>query len=56
MEIPKGDTARGGKTLIGGSIVIKGELSCGEDLYRRPSGRHHRPERKPPDYRTERSR
>ena len=27
------DTARGETTLIGTSIVIKGELSCGEDLY-----------------------
>jgi len=26
-------TARGETTLIGTSIVIKGELSCGEDLY-----------------------
>ena len=34
METPKApDTARGGMTLIGKSIVIKGELSCGEDLY-----------------------
>jgi cytoskeletal protein CcmA (bactofilin family) len=27
------ETARGETTLIGTSIVIKGELSCGEDLY-----------------------
>src|SRR5438105_1379167 len=27
------DTARGETTLIGPSIVITGELSCGEDLY-----------------------
>ena len=34
METPKGpDTAGGEMTLIGKSIVIKGELSCGEDLY-----------------------
>jgi cytoskeletal protein CcmA (bactofilin family) len=34
METPKTpDTARGEMTLIGKSIVIKGELSCGEDLY-----------------------
>jgi cytoskeletal protein CcmA (bactofilin family) len=34
METPKAlDTARGGMTFIGKSIVIKGELSCSEDLY-----------------------
>jgi len=34
MEKPKApETARGETTLIGTSIVIKGELSCGEDLY-----------------------
>jgi cytoskeletal protein CcmA (bactofilin family) len=35
METPKvPETARGGETtLIGTSIVIKGDLSCGEDLY-----------------------
>jgi cytoskeletal protein CcmA (bactofilin family) len=34
METPKArDTARGEVTLIGKSVVIKGELSCGEDLY-----------------------
>lgn len=34
MESPKApETARGETTLIGTSIVIKGELSCGEDLY-----------------------
>jgi cytoskeletal protein CcmA (bactofilin family) len=34
MEMPKApDTARGEITLIGKSVVIKGELSCGEDLY-----------------------
>ena len=34
METPKApDTARGEMTLIGKSVVIKGELSCGEDLY-----------------------
>ena len=34
METPKvPETARGETTLIGTSIVIKGELSCGEDLY-----------------------
>jgi cytoskeletal protein CcmA (bactofilin family) len=27
------DTARGEMTLIGQSVVIKGELSCSEDLY-----------------------
>jgi hypothetical protein len=32
METPKApETARGETTLIGTSIVIKGELSCGED-------------------------
>jgi cytoskeletal protein CcmA (bactofilin family) len=34
METPKApETARAETTLIGKSIVIKGELSCGEDLY-----------------------
>jgi cytoskeletal protein CcmA (bactofilin family) len=34
METPKApDTARGETILIGKSVVIKGELSCGEDLY-----------------------
>jgi len=34
METPKApETARGETTLIGTSIMIKGELSCGEDLY-----------------------
>src|SRR5258705_9765453 len=34
METPKApDTARGEMTLIGKSVVIKGELSCSEDLY-----------------------
>ena len=34
METPKApDTARGEMTFIGKSIVIKGEVSCGEDLY-----------------------
>jgi len=34
METPKApDTARGEMTLIGKSVVIKGELSCNEDLY-----------------------
>jgi cytoskeletal protein CcmA (bactofilin family) len=34
METPKApDTARGEMILIGKSVVIKGELSCGEDLY-----------------------
>ncbi len=34
METPKApETARAETTLIGTSIVIKGELSCGEDLY-----------------------
>src|SRR3989442_14787810 len=34
MVTPKApETARGETTLIGTSIVIKGELSCGEDLY-----------------------
>jgi cytoskeletal protein CcmA (bactofilin family) len=34
METPKApDTASGEMTLIGKSIVIKGEISCGEDLY-----------------------
>ena len=34
METPKApETARGETTLIGTSIVIKGELSCAEDLY-----------------------
>jgi cytoskeletal protein CcmA (bactofilin family) len=34
METPKApETASGQTTLIGTSIVIKGELLCGEDLY-----------------------
>jgi hypothetical protein len=34
METPKApETASGETTLIGTSIMIKGELSCGEDLY-----------------------
>jgi cytoskeletal protein CcmA (bactofilin family) len=34
METPKApDALRGETTVIGKSIVIKGELSCGEDLY-----------------------
>lgn len=34
METPKApEIARGETTLIGASIMIKGELSCGEDLY-----------------------
>jgi cytoskeletal protein CcmA (bactofilin family) len=34
METPKApDAARGEVTLIGKSVVIKGELSCSEDLY-----------------------
>jgi cytoskeletal protein CcmA (bactofilin family) len=34
METPKVlDTARAEMTLIGKSVVIKGELSCSEDLY-----------------------
>ena len=34
METPKAlDTAGTEMTLIGKSVVIKGELSCGEDLY-----------------------
>src|SRR6266478_5737110 len=34
METPKApDTARGEMTFIGESVVIKGELSCSEDLY-----------------------
>lgn len=34
METPKApETAHGQTTLIGRSIMIKGELSCGEDLY-----------------------
>ena len=37
-------TTRGETTLIGTSIVIKGELSCGEDLYivRRVLASHER--------------
>ena len=35
METPKAlDTARAEMTLISKSVVIKGELSCSEDLYR----------------------
>jgi cytoskeletal protein CcmA (bactofilin family) len=34
METPKApDTARAEMTFIGKSVVIKGELSCSEDLY-----------------------
>jgi cytoskeletal protein CcmA (bactofilin family) len=34
METPKApETARGEMTLISKSVVIKGEISCGEDLY-----------------------
>jgi cytoskeletal protein CcmA (bactofilin family) len=34
METPKApETARGETTFIGTSMVIKGELSCAEDLY-----------------------
>jgi cytoskeletal protein CcmA (bactofilin family) len=34
METPKvPDTARSEMSLIGESVVIKGELSCSEDLY-----------------------
>jgi cytoskeletal protein CcmA (bactofilin family) len=34
METPKAlETPRGETTLIGPSMVIKGELSCSEDLY-----------------------
>jgi cytoskeletal protein CcmA (bactofilin family) len=34
METPKApDAARGEMIVIGQSVVIKGELSCGEDLY-----------------------
>ena len=34
METPKApNTASAEMTVIGKSIVIKGELSCGEDLY-----------------------
>src|SRR3982074_2288024 len=34
METPKApDAARGEMSFIGKSLVIKGELSCGEDLY-----------------------
>ena len=34
METPKApETRRGETTFIGPSMVIKGELSCGEDLY-----------------------
>ncbi len=34
METPKApDNARGEMTFIGKSVVIKGELSCSEDLY-----------------------
>ena len=34
METPKApDAARGEMTFIGQSVMIKGELSCGEDLY-----------------------
>ena len=34
METPKAlDSARGEMIFIGQSVVIKGDLSCGEDLY-----------------------
>ena len=34
METPKApDAARGEMIIIGQSVAIKGELSCGEDLY-----------------------
>jgi len=33
METPKVPDAAGEMTLIGKSIVVKGELSCSEDLY-----------------------
>jgi cytoskeletal protein CcmA (bactofilin family) len=34
MEAPKApDTSRGEMTVIGKSVLIKGELSCSEDLY-----------------------
>jgi len=34
METPKApNTVRGEMTVIGKSVVIKGEISCGEDLY-----------------------
>jgi cytoskeletal protein CcmA (bactofilin family) len=34
MEAPKApDTGRGEMTFIGKSVLIKGELSCSEDLY-----------------------
>jgi cytoskeletal protein CcmA (bactofilin family) len=33
METPKAPDAAGEMTLIGKSVVIKGELSCSEDLY-----------------------
>jgi len=58
METPKApETARGETTLIGTSIVIKGELSCGEDLY--IDGQVEgtiRPERKQSDDRAARAR
>jgi hypothetical protein len=39
METPKAlDSARGEMIFIGRSVVIKGDLSCGEDLY--IGGRH----------------
>jgi hypothetical protein len=57
METPKAlDAARGEVTLIGKSVVIKGELSCSEDLYRWPGRRHHQPEGKPSHHRAERAR
>jgi hypothetical protein len=58
METPKvPDTARSEMSLIGESVVIKGELSCSEDLiYRWPGGRLHRAERETSDGRAERTR
>ncbi len=34
METPKAPDAAGEMTLIGKLVVIKGELSCSEDLYK----------------------
>ena len=47
------DTTRGEMTRIGKSVVIKGVQR--RPLYRWPGRRHHRPERKLSDHRTERS-
>ena len=58
METPKApDTARGEMILIGKSVVIKGEISCGEDLYidGQVEGTID-PNRKPSDHRAERAR